>query len=78
MAQGSDLTLDDFVTAGLPNSLHRHGFGLYTIDSVVAVDRVCLYENLESELETVRTCLGIPEPLQLPPSPPLARTGAPT
>jgi hypothetical protein len=46
--------------------LHNNGYGLYTIDDAVVVDRVCLYENLEQELETVRNWLNLPEKLVLP------------
>ncbi|NES81021.1 MAG: sulfotransferase family 2 domain-containing protein [Moorea sp. SIO2B7] len=46
--------------------LRRMGFKLYTIEGEVAVDRVCLYENLNEELEQLRIRLGLPETLQLP------------
>ena len=57
---------DEFLQQGEPAKLRRSGWELYTIGGEVAVDRVCKYENLEEELEAVRTHVGIPEPLQLP------------
>jgi hypothetical protein len=59
-------TITEFIDAGLPQVLHNNGYGLYTIDDAVVVDRVCLYENLEQELETVRNWLNLPEKLVLP------------
>ena len=47
-------------------SLRKRSWGIYTIDGEVAVDRACLYENLEEELEDVRQSLGLPEKLKLP------------
>jgi hypothetical protein len=42
------------------------GYDLYTIDGGVAVDKICRFENLHEELETIRNQLGIPEKLELP------------
>ena len=39
---------------------------MYTIDGQLAVDRVCRYENLESELADLRRTLGLPVDLELP------------
>ena len=38
---------------------------IYRINGEIVVDKVCLYESLESELEEVRLRLGLP-PLELP------------
>ncbi len=46
--------------------LRQSGFELYTLGSELAVDRICFYENLQPELEEVRTHIGLPEPLDLP------------
>lgn len=59
-------TITEFIDSGMPEVLHRNGYGLYTIDDAVAVDRVLRYENLEAALEAVRTRLGLPEKLTLP------------
>lgn len=47
------------------------GFDLYTIDGAVAVDRVCLYENINEELLHIQNQLGLPEIPALP----LAKSG---
>lgn len=52
--------------SGLPQTMRQKGLEVYTIDGKVAVDRVCLYENLTEELERFRMRVGIPEPLVLP------------
>jgi hypothetical protein len=39
---------------------------LYTIQGKLAVDRVCLYENLEAELAIIRQGLGLPNRIELP------------
>lgn len=59
-------TMTGFLATDGPALLRRSGYEMYTIDNRVAVDRICRYENLAEELETVRTRLGIPEPLALP------------
>ena len=41
----------------------------------MAVDRVCRYENLNTELEEVRVRVGLPEPLALPHAKAGHRTG---
>lgn len=46
--------------------LTTRGFDIYTVDGKTAVDRVCLYENLDKELEEVAERLGLPERLVLP------------
>ena len=46
--------------------LNQKGFGLYTINGRVAVDEVCRFENLESDLEAVRLQLGLADSLSLP------------
>jgi hypothetical protein len=55
-----------FVQSDAPLSLKQKGFDLYTIDGRVAVDKICKYENLSEELESIRTRVGIPEKLDLP------------
>ena len=59
-------TLSDFIESDGLGRLKRLGIGLYTLNREVAVDRVCLYENMPIELETIRLQLGLPEPLNLP------------
>lgn len=59
-------TLAEFLDSPAPATLHRRGFGLYTLDGGVIADKICRYENLAEELEAVRQHLGMPEPLELP------------
>lgn len=59
-------TMWEYLNSPMPLTLKSAGFGNYTIDGRIAVDRVCLYENLQQELEKIGTRLGLPEPLELP------------
>jgi hypothetical protein len=59
-------TFTEFLESEMPSWLKKFGAHLYTIDGEIAVNKICLYENLEDELEQVRLQLGIPEKLQLP------------
>jgi len=63
---GRDRSIEQFLAQGRHLGLKRKGSGLYTIDGRVAVDRVCRFERLAEDLETIRSRLGIPEPLELP------------
>ncbi len=59
--------ISEFIDSGGAQPLKKRGFENYTIDGKVVVDRVCLYENLEQELESAcNQRLGIPEKLTLP------------
>ncbi len=58
--------ISEFVASGIPSTLKRRGFNLYTIDGEIAVDKICRYENIDEEMEMVRSHLGIPEKLALP------------
>lgn len=59
-------SISEFIQSGALNVLKQRGIDLYTIDGEIAVDRVCLFENLEAELEAVHSRLGFPEKLALP------------
>jgi hypothetical protein len=59
-------SLTEFMNSEPPQWLKKFGFDIYTIDGQIAVDKICLYENLEEELEQVRLRLNIPEKLKLP------------
>jgi hypothetical protein len=50
----------------VPLWLKKRGYEVYTIDGEIAVDRVCLFENLKEELERIRVLLALPESLTLP------------
>ena len=61
------LSLPDFISTDRPYRLKKRGFYNYTISGSIAVNRVCLYENLEAELEYVcNHVLGISRPVNLP------------
>ena len=59
-------SLSEFIDSGGAQPLKKYGIENYMIDGKIVVDRVCLYENMELELETVCNRLGIPEKLVLP------------
>jgi hypothetical protein len=59
-------TITEFLTTKYPLLLRRRGYDLYTINGKVVVDRICRYEDLSEELETIRVKLGIPDKLELP------------
>ena len=59
-------TISEFLSSRIPLTLKRRGYDVYTINDKVVVDRVCLFENLNEELEKIRTRVGIPEKLVLP------------
>jgi hypothetical protein len=59
--------LAEFLSSDAPLlRLRQSGFELYTLDGEIAVDRICLYEDLQDGLEEVRIRLGLPAPLELP------------
>lgn len=59
-------TVTEFLSSDSPLWLKERGFGLYTIDGKVVVDKIYRFENLSQELEECRKQLGIPEKLELP------------
>jgi len=59
-------TMMEFLNSKRILSLHRKGWGVYTINGKVVVDKICKFENLAEELEVIRKHVGIPEPLELP------------
>jgi hypothetical protein len=59
-------TLSEFIRSDALNLLKRRGIDVYTMSGKIAVDRVCMFEELTAELEGVRNLLGIPVPLNLP------------
>jgi Sulfotransferase family len=61
-----NLTIDDLLASGHVQRLKRFGFNTYTINGKVAVNRICLYEDLGQELDLVRERLGLPEVIELP------------
>lgn len=46
--------------------LKKLGRKLYTINGAIAVNKVCLYENLTDELEALQQHLSLPEPIDPP------------
>lgn len=58
--------ISEFIHSGRLQSLKKRGFGLYTIDNEIVVDRVCRFENLQDDLNQVGVRLQLPGPLDLP------------
>jgi len=60
-------SISAFIESGYPLRLKKRGIELYSINNEIVVDRVCLFENLENELQTVcNDILGMPEKISLP------------
>lgn len=59
-------SISEFLDSELPLMLTKMGYGVYTIDGEVVVDRVCKFEKMAEELEEVRLHLKLPGPLELP------------
>ena len=59
-------SIAQFIDSGALKRLKRKGLELYSIDGQIAVDKVCRFENIAEELESIRTRLGITEKLELP------------
>ena len=65
-AEGAPHTFSEFIDSRNLISLGKKGYGLYTIDGDVAVERVCLYENMAAELAYLSERLKLPGKLSLP------------
>lgn len=59
-------SIGEFLNSNTLSFLKKTGFLLYTIDSKIAVNKVCLYEKLNEELEQLKIKIGLPEKLKLP------------
>ncbi len=59
-------SMSAFLESGVPLLLQQRGYDLYTIDGRIVMDRVCMFEDMDAELERIRVLLGLTEPLQLP------------
>lgn len=59
-------SIDEFLESSHVRSLKRKGYHLYTIRGAMQVDKVCRYESLTEDLESVRQNLGLPEAIELP------------
>jgi hypothetical protein len=59
-------SISDFIDSGFPSIMHERGFGQYTINEQIVVNKVCLYERLKQDLEEISGRLGLPESLSLP------------
>ena len=59
-------SISEFLDSGEPNLLRKRGYDLYTIDHLIAVDRVCLYENMTQELDKLAEQFGLDGRLELP------------
>ena len=59
-------SVSEFIASGMPEVLHNYGYGRYTIDDDIVVERVCLFENLNQELADISQRLNLPEVPVLP------------
>ena len=59
-------TLMQYLESGAAAILKKRGYSAYTIERELAVDRVCRYEDIESELDAFRSKVGLPARLSLP------------
>ncbi|MES9905353.1 MAG: sulfotransferase family 2 domain-containing protein [Sedimenticola sp.] len=59
-------SMSEFIESRLPFVLKKRGLNLYSINGLIAVDKVCRYESLLDELEEVRLQVGIVKKLTLP------------
>lgn len=60
-------SISDFISTDKLRGLKNRGYCKYTLSGDIVVNRVCLYENLEAELEYVcNYILGISMPFTLP------------
>ena len=55
------ITISEFIHSNAPLRLKKGGYGIYTIDGRLAVDKICRFENLSKDLEEVRKQVGIHE-----------------
>jgi hypothetical protein len=58
--------ISKFINSKDTRILKKRGFGVYTINGKVTVDKICKFEIIAWELEIIRKQLGIPEKLVLP------------
>jgi hypothetical protein len=65
-AEGAPHTFSEFVGSRNLQSLKKKGYGLYTMDGEIVVDRICLFENMTEELAYLTDRLQLPGKLTLP------------
>ncbi len=66
LRKGVNPTPEEFLSSKMLRRINRRGWGLYTINDEVVVDKICRYENLAQDLETARLAIGLPESIELP------------
>ena len=59
-------SISAFIESDEMSILKEKGINLYTISGTIAVNRVCLYENLQGELDEICSQIGLPGKLALP------------
>lgn len=62
----SRLDINEYVKNDCIYKLRKMGYENYTIDGTVVVDKVCLYEKLERDLQDIANIVRLPEELELP------------
>ncbi|MCA9949408.1 MAG: sulfotransferase family 2 domain-containing protein [Anaerolineales bacterium] len=60
------LTISELIANNGLKRLKKFGSQLYTISGSIALNKICLYEDLTNELEDIRRFLGLPEVIDLP------------
>ncbi|GAA5525494.1 hypothetical protein Maes01_02064 [Microbulbifer aestuariivivens] len=58
--------MQEFLKSTAIERLKLKGYGNYTVNGEVVVDKVCKFENLSEELDQFRTLVGLPEKIELP------------
>lgn len=59
-------SISEFIDSEIPLRLKKRGYMVYTIDGIIAVDKICRFENIADEIEIIRKQVGLPEKLELP------------
>ena len=63
---GSRMSISEYINSGAPFTPKKNNALLYMINGDIAVDKICYFENIDEELDTISSYLGFPERLSLP------------
>jgi len=64
--KGKAPSMEEFLNSEKPALLKRRGIEAYSIDGKIAVDKICRFEQLQEELDSVCKKIGIAGGLELP------------
>ncbi len=59
-------SIQEFIDQDIVLRLKQNGYENYTINNIIAVDKICRYEKLNTELTDVAKKISLPSPLELP------------